>query len=295
MDFLCHPAVAFRLGSLTVHWYGVIISAGMCLAIILAYREAERQHQDPDQLVNLLLLLLPSAIIGARLYYVLFRLDYYLAYPDKIIATWEGGLAIHGGVIFGVLALLLYCHFKRSDFYRWADILVPSLVLGQAIGRWGNFTNQEAYGPVIEPGSFWSWMPFQVYADGAYHHPCFFYESVWDLLVFILLLRLLRRPHRIGGVFASYLIFYSIGRFFIEMLRTDSLMVGPFRTAVLVSALGIVVGSGILYVLTRKHPLVDVAAPPPAAKSGKPSGGGRGGAGGKPSSTGKSGRNGKSK
>ena len=117
---------------------------------------------------------------------------------------------------------------------------------------------QRAFGPVIEPGSFWSWVPLQVYADGAYHHPTFLYESIWDALIFLFLVWLIRRPHRIGTVFADYLIFYSIGRFFIEQLRTDSLMIGPLRTAVLVSALGIVIGVIILWRIEKK-PVVDVS------------------------------------
>ena len=253
--------VAFQLGPFAVRWYGVIISIGMLIGIALAYRETVRQHLNPDDLIDLLLLLIPSAVIGARLYYVIFRWQYYAQYPEMILKIWKGGLAIHGGVIAGVIVLLLYCRHKKQDFLRWADIIAPSLILGQAIGRWGNFANAEAFGPVIEPGSFWSWVPLQVYADGAYHHPTFLYESIWDALIFLFLVWLIRRPHRIGTVFADYLIFYSIGRFFIEQLRTDSLMIGPLRTAVLVSALGIVIGVIILWRIEKK-PVVDVSLPP---------------------------------
>ncbi|NLF80202.1 MAG: prolipoprotein diacylglyceryl transferase, partial [Clostridia bacterium] len=207
-----NSAIAFSLGPLTVRWYGIILCLGMALGIILALREARRQHQDEEHLLNMLLLIIPLAVLGARLYYVLFNLNWYLAHPADILASWKGGLAIHGAVIAGVLVLIIYCRVKKTDFFRWADILAPSLILGQAIGRWGNFANQEAYGPVIADGSFWSWMPLQVYADGAYHHPTFLYESAGDLALFIFLIVLIRRPHRVGAVFAWYLIFYSVLR-----------------------------------------------------------------------------------
>ncbi len=260
-SFISITAVAFQIGSLSVRWYGIIISLGMALGIYLAYREVKREHQDPDHLLNMLLILIPAAIIGARLYYVIFRWDFYALNPEKIFAIWEGGLAIHGGVIAGILVVILYCYFKKLDFFRWADMLAPSLILGQAIGRWGNFANQEAFGPVIEEGSFWSWVPLQVYADGAYHHPTFLYESLCDLAIFIFLFILIRKKHRAGTIFSWYLILYSIARFFIEGLRMDSLMMGGLRTAQVVSLICIVAGIVILYCI-RKRPLIDVAAPP---------------------------------
>lgn len=240
----------------------------MALGIFLAYREVNRQHEDSDNLFNILILTIPSAILGARLYYVIFNWSWYADNPSQIFAIWNGGLAIHGGVIAGVLVLILYCRHKKMDFLRWTDILVPSLVLGQAIGRWGNFTNQEAFGAVIEEGSFWSWVPMQVYVDGAYHHPTFLYESVWSFAIFIFLIYFIRRPHRIGSVFSYYLIAYSAARFFIEALRMDSLFLGSLRVAQVVSLLGIVMGVAIIY-LIRKRPVVDVAAVPKEDKHKK--------------------------
>ncbi len=261
ISVILNTAVAFQIGPLSVRWYGIIISLGMALGIYLAYREVKREHQNPDHLLNMLLLLIPSAIIGARLYYVIFQWDFYASNPGKIFAIWEGGLAIHGGVIAGILVVVLYCYFKKLDFFRWADMLAPSLILGQAIGRWGNFANHEAFGPIIEDGSFWSWVPLQVYADGAYHHPTFLYESLCDLAIFIFLFILIRKQHRAGTIFAWYLILYSIARFFIEGLRMDSLMIGGLRTAQIVSLICIAAGIVILYCI-RKRPLIDVAAPP---------------------------------
>ena len=205
--------------------------------------------------MNMLLLIIPSAIIGARLYFVAMRWDLYAQDPIRIFQTWHGGLAVHGGIILCVLVLLIYCRKRRLDYLRWVDLFAPFLVLGQAIGRWGNFTNQEAYG-------FETTVPWAIEINGSYHHPTFLYESIWNLLVFALLMWLIRRPHRIGSIIASYFIFYSIGRFFIEMLRTDSLMLGPLRVAMLVSALLIMLGALILYRI-RKQPLVNVAEPPP--------------------------------
>jgi len=251
--------VAFHIGPVPVHWYGILISGAFAVGIYLAHRETLRQQQNPDHLYNILLLLLPSVVVGARLYYVIFKWSWYAAHPAKIFAVWEGGLAIHGGIIAGILVALLYCRKKDQDFFRWADILMPSVALGQAIGRWGNFANVEAYGSAIEPGSFWSWVPLQVMVDGVAHHPTFLYESLWDLLVFAALMLLLRRRHRLGEIFASYLICYSVGRFFIESLRTDSLMLGPVRVAMLVSAAGVLTGV-ILLLWLRRRPLLDVSA-----------------------------------
>jgi phosphatidylglycerol:prolipoprotein diacylglycerol transferase len=258
-------SIAFELGPLTVRWYGIIIACAMSFGIYLAYKETLRQRQDDEHLLNMLLLLIPAAIIGARLYYVLFNPEQYLANPGRIFATWTGGMAIHGGVIAGVLVVIIYTRLKKMDFFRWADILAPSLILGQAIGRWGNFTNHEAYGPVIAEGSFWGWMPLQVYANGAYHHPTFLYESIWNLVIFIFLFWLIRREHRIGSVFASYLIGYSLGRFFIETLRQDSLMIGGLRTAQIVSLILIALGLAILYYI-RSREKVDVTCMQTAGK-----------------------------
>lgn len=256
--------VAFSIGPVSIHWYGIIIVLGMCLGLFLSFRETKRQHLSEDDLMNMILLILPAAVIGARLYYVAFRWEAFAQQPLNILKIWEGGLAIHGGVIAGIIVVLIYCHIKNQSFLRWGDILAPSLILGQAIGRWGNFVNAEAYGPVIAEGSFWSWMPLQVFANGEYHHPTFLYESVWDLLVFVCLFVLIRKRHKIGSVFASYLILYSVGRFFIEALRMDSLMIGDVRTAMVVSAIMILAGILILWRL-EGQPKVDVSEAPQLA------------------------------
>ncbi|MBR6824526.1 MAG: prolipoprotein diacylglyceryl transferase [Firmicutes bacterium] len=257
---MADPGIALQLGPLTIRWYGVVISGAMLLCIILASLEVKRQYLDVDDLYTLALVVIPCAVLGARLYHVFFSWDFYSRYPQYILAIWRGGLAWHGGLIGGISAAVLCCYYNKMRFYQWADIVVPLLALGQSIGRWGNYFNREAYGPVIEPGSFWSWVPFQVWAEGAYHHPTFLYEAIWNICVFTILMRMLHRPHHLGEVFGSYFVLYSSVRFFLELLRNDSLMIGPFRSAMLISIVSICFG---LYMrkLAKKRPVVDFDSP----------------------------------
>lgn len=229
--------IAFQIGPLLIRWYGILMSTAIALGALLAYREADKQGIDPEQIINLVIVAAPLGFLGARLYYVLFSdLAYYLANPGEILAVWHGGLAFHGALIGGLLGGYLVVRHYKLDFWQLADIVAPSLIIGQAIGRWGNFFNQEAYGGVTD-------LPWAIYiaSEGNYHHPTFLYESIWNLAVFSFLLWLRRRGFvRKGDVFAAYLGLYSLGRLFIEQLRTDSLMFGPFRVAQLVSLLGMV-------------------------------------------------------
>ena len=247
-------SIAFYLGSWPVRWYGILISGSMAIAIWLAYRQVVRQHLNPDEVFNIAFWAIPSAVIGARLYYVIFQWSYFSSHPQDIVKIWHGGMAIHGAIIAGILVTLLYCSRRKLDFWRYADIGVISLVIAQAIGRWGNYFNQEAYGYETN-------LPWAMFIDGAYRHPTFLYECIWNLLVFGALSWLMRRRHRSGSILASYLIFYSLGRAFIELLRTDSLMVGPIRGAVLVSAIGVLIGALILR-SRRNQPLLDVYQKP---------------------------------
>lgn len=241
-------SIAIHLGPLTIRWYGILIAVAFALGSYLAYRETKRLSASVDELLNILIIIIISSIIGARLYYVIMRWDYYSQHPAYILQTWLGGLAIHGGLIAAILSVLVYCRLRNQRFFFWADILIPAVALGQAIGRWGNFFNQEAYGYPTN-------LPWAMYIDGAYRHPTFLYESLWDLLVFALLYFLIRRRrHHLGAIFAFYLIIYSVGRFFIEPFRTDSLMIGPLRAAMVVSALCLLAGVLLLY-YTRRQPL----------------------------------------
>ncbi len=237
--------IAFKIGPyITVYWYGILIGLAILLGVYLALREAEKQGVNTEHFFNVLLVVLPAAFIGARLYYVAFNWDYYSQYPLEIPATWHGGLAIHGGIIGGILGGVFLLRKYGINFWQAADLVAPSLILGQAIGRWGNFFNQEAYGYEVDPAT----LPWAMYIDGAYRHPTFLYESLWNFIVFFFLLWLRRRKGlRWGDVFISYAVLYSVGRFFIEGLRTDSLMLTPsLRAAQVVSALVVIGGLGLL-------------------------------------------------
>jgi len=227
--------IAFKLGPLTVHWYGIILGTAALVGLALAVREGKRFGIVPDFFMDLLLLGVPSAVIGARIYYVAFRWQDYKDDPISIFYIWEGGIAIYGALIGALIAGFLYIRHKGYNFWRIADICAPSLIVGQAIGRWGNFMNQEAYGsPVTEAFlrdklQLPNFIVNQMYIDEVYRHPTFLYESVWNIVGLLLLFGLRRLPFvRSGEVLLGYFIWYSIGRFFIEGLRTDSLaFTGP--------------------------------------------------------------------
>jgi phosphatidylglycerol:prolipoprotein diacylglycerol transferase len=220
------------------------MASAMALGLWLAYREAVRRDVDPDSLLKASELGLLGGLVGARLYYVVFNLDYYGRYPAKILAVWEGGLAIHGGVLGGLLLGGGYALWRGLPAVTYLDIAAPSLSLGQAIGRWGNFFNEEAFGTPTElPWRLYispQHRPVQ-YAQDEFFHPTFLYESLWDLLVFVVLVwvfrdRLERAP---GALFLTYVGLYSVGRFITEALRTDALMFGPIRVAQLASVVGV--------------------------------------------------------
>ncbi|MFZ5646781.1 MAG: prolipoprotein diacylglyceryl transferase [Bacillota bacterium] len=247
--------VALEIGPIQVRWYGVIMATAFLLGTILAYRRAARANINPDHIVGIITVIIPSAIIGARLYYVALKWSEYSSDPLSALAIWEGGLAIHGGIIGGVLAGLWYVKKYGLPLWNMADVLAPSLILGQAIGRWGNFINQEAHGGPVSK-EFISYFPDfieqQMFIDGRYYHPTFLYESIWDFGVFIFLTYYWRIRKVPGEISMLYLVLYSAGRFFIEGMRTDSLMLGPIRAAQLVSLILISVGVTVLFMRRRK-------------------------------------------
>ena len=239
-------SIAFKIGPLSIHWYGIIIALAFGLGIALASYHAAQRKIDMDKFSNLVIVTIPAAIIGARLYYVLFQWDYYAANPQEIVAVWHGGLAVHGGVIGGVLAGLLYVNrAKTLQLWICADIVAPSLILGQAIGRWGNFINGEAHGGPTD-------LPWGILVDGVKVHPTFLYESLWDFGLFIFLIIYRKKKKFDGQIFLLYSIIYSAGRFWIEGLRTDSLMFMGIRVAQLVSVLIIIFGLLFYYKMRRK-------------------------------------------
>ncbi|MCK1976270.1 prolipoprotein diacylglyceryl transferase [Jeotgalicoccus huakuii] len=252
--------VAISLGPLSIHWYGIIILTGMILGYFLAKRETIKRGLPDDLFMDLMMYIIIFSLIGARLYYVLFNLDYYLYNPIDIIKVYEGGMAIHGGLIGGFLAGLIYTKKKGYSFFQIADIAAPSILLGQAIGRWGNFINQEAHGgPVsrdfLENLMIPEFIINHMNIEGTYYHPTFLYESVWSIIGVVILL-LIRPKLKIGDTILVYLVYYSIGRFFIEGMRTDSLMIFDLlRTAQVISIVIIVVAIGAMIYRHRQYNL----------------------------------------
>ncbi len=255
--------IALRIGPIAVHWYGILVVAGALAGAFLAATEAKRRGWNPDHIWNGLFLTLIFGIIGARLYHVLtpspssgLDFSYFLRHPEYIIATWQGGLGIYGGIAGGVLGFYIYARLNRLDFWAWADVAIMGVPLGQAIGRWGNFINQELYGRPTD-------LPWGIYIDPAHRypgyemysrfHPTFLYESLWNLGVCIVLVYLARRwSERLlkGEILCAYLILYPVGRILMEFVRLDSLTAAGAPIATWVSA-GLIVVSTAAIVLRR--------------------------------------------
>lgn len=258
MDFQALNPVALRLGAFSIRWYGILIALGVLLATRLAVFAARRSKLDIDQLYDLIFYTGLSGIIGARLYYVAFNWSYFRQDYWSILYLWHGGIAIHGALLAGALAIYLYTKLHRLPLLSYLDCIVLGLPLGQALGRWGNFFNQEAFGSPTE-------LPWKIYITpehrptaylyNEYFHPTFFYESLWDLLTFLILLFFFRKQVlKKGELTYIYFIVYSLGRFAIEGLRLDSLYLGPLRAAQVVSVLLFLLGLSLL-LWNRYHPL----------------------------------------
>ncbi len=243
--------VAIQIGNFSIKWYGVIIAIGVVVALLLALREATKRHFDKEIFVDLLIWAIPISIICARIYYVIFQWDFYKDNPSEIIKIWHGGIAIYGALIGAVGTAIIFSRIKKISFFQLADIAAPSLLIAQAIGRWGNFMNQEAHGAettrsFLESLHLPDFIINQMYIDGAYYQPTFLYESLWNVLGFIVLLVLRRTKIRRGELFLGYVIWYSFGRFFIEGMRTDSLMWGDMRVSQVLAVILIVVSIGLI-------------------------------------------------
>lgn len=259
---------AFTVFGQDIYWYGIFIGLGVILGVLLALHEAKRTGQNPDTYLDFIIYAMIIAIIGARLYYVIFSWDFYSQHPEKIFAIREGGLAIYGGIIGGVLTAIVYSHLKKKSFWVMADTIAPSLILGQMLGRWGNFFNKEAFGGFTDNLFAMRYQLSQVRAsdvtpdilqnlvtvngvDYIQVHPTFLYESMWSLCVFIILLILQRKKKFDGQVCATYFFGYALGRVWIEGLRTDQLCIGNVPVSQALSAV-LIIASVVLYVYCKK-------------------------------------------
>ena len=246
----------FSIGNFSVRWYSILILTGIIIAILLAEKESKKFKYEKDFIFDLAFWVVIFGIIGARLYYVIFNFGLYKNDLLGIFKVWNGGLAIHGGIIAGLITLLVYCKIKNVKPFRVTDIAVPSLIIAQAIGRWGNFFNSEAHGPVTTLANLKELFIPQFVIDGmkiggVYYHPTFYYESLWCILGFIVLLlvRKFYKSLKCGQLTCIYLMWYGVGRLCIESLRTDSLMIGSLKVAQLVSIGMIVVGAVVFIYL----------------------------------------------
>jgi phosphatidylglycerol:prolipoprotein diacylglycerol transferase len=251
--------IFLKLGPLTIRWYGLMIALGFLAATYAARRMAKRWGIDGDKIVNGTLITFIGGIIGARLYFVALSWSYFASRPAEILATWNGGLSIHGGIVGGLLTGIIYCKMQKLPLLTCCDIGGTVTALGQAIGRWGNFFNSEAFGKPVPPDfPLKLYIPLESrpvsYQNAEFFHPAFLYESLWDLTLFAVLYLLLAdrlRPYP-GVTFLAYLGLYSVGRMLIEPLRTDSIMVFGLAAPLIVSALCLIVSLiGILFLMIR--------------------------------------------
>lgn len=257
--------VLFKLGNIEVKWYSFLLLIGMLLAIIMVMRESKRFRISKDFTFNLCFWTVIIGIIGARLYYCIFNFSYFKDHPTDIIKIWEGGLAIHGGLIAGLITLSIYCRRYNIKVLKMTDITVVPLLLAQAIGRWGNFFNSEAHGSAT---TYYHLKELKVIPEqviqgmninNTFYHPTFYYESMLCLIGFIILFFLRRYKYlKRGQLTCIYLMYYGVIRFFIESLRDDSLMFGGFRVAQIVSIIMFVVGLLIFMVISRKGRFEDL-------------------------------------
>ncbi|WP_096190223.1 prolipoprotein diacylglyceryl transferase [Evansella halocellulosilytica] len=254
--------IAIELGPLTIYWYGLLIGLGAFIGYLVVNQEAKKRGLPKDMFADLLLFALPAAIVGARLYYVIFRWEQFADDPVRVFAIWEGGLAIHGGLIGAFLTTYIFAKKRGLSFWKILDIAAPGILIGQIVGRWGNFMNQEVYGgevsrQFLENMMLPEFIINQMYINGAYYHPTFLYESIWNIIGLVIILYLRRVNLRQGEIILAYAIWYSIGRFFIEGIRTDYLLIfGVLKTAQVVSVITII-GAIILIIYRRKSGLAD--------------------------------------
>ena len=249
--------VAFNIFGFNVYYYSLCILLGVIEAYILITREGKKQGLTKEFTSDLIFYTLIIGILGARVYYCVFNLDYYLANPSEILKIYNGGLAIHGGVIAGLVFVYFYTKKKNISFIKILDIIAPAVIIAQSFGRWGNFFNQEAHGGIttyqnLKNMHIPEFIINGMHIEGKYYYPTFFFESIWCLIGFIILMIARRNKNlRKGFQIGFYFIWYGIGRFFIEALRTDSLMFFGLKIAQIVSLIGIIIG--IIIIVTNRN------------------------------------------
>ena len=248
-----NPGRSFAIGPLQIHYYGLIIALGLLLAVIYGCRRSKQFGLKEDDILDGVLWVTPFAIICARLYYCIFSWDQYAADPISILYIWNGGLAIYGGVLGAAIGVAVFCKVKKIKLPALLDVVCLGFLIGQCLGRWGNFFNREAFGAETE-----SFLRMGLYSTvtGAttYHHPTFLYESLWNLAGFLALHFLSKKRQYDGQIALGYVAWYGLGRALIEGLRTDSLWLGSFRVSQLLAAISCVAAVGVLvWMGTKKH------------------------------------------
>ncbi len=248
--------IFIQLGPISITWYAVFIVFGLIIGSYIGARESIKHKITEEKFYDMLFYLMIFSFLGARLWYVLFAGNYYFQNPGEIIKIWHGGLAIHGGIIGGASYLAYFAKKNNYNFLTLTDIAAPSLILGQSIGRWGNFMNSEAHGGVTTKQFLQDTLHLPnfivngMYIDGVYYQPTFLYESIWNFIGFLILITMIKPKYRYkyGVISGFYLMWYGFIRFFIEMMRTDALLFGPIKVAQLTSALMFIAG---IYLIVR--------------------------------------------
>ncbi|QNQ80721.1 prolipoprotein diacylglyceryl transferase [Lactobacillus sp. PV034] len=258
MTLLLSP-IAFNIGPVTVKWYGIIMATAVLVATLIAIQEGKRRNIAPDDFIDLLLWAVPIGFVCARIYYVVFEWGYFSQHPSEIIAIWNGGIAVYGGLLGGLIVLIIFCKKRNLSVWLMLDIIAPGVMAAQIIGRWGNFMNQEAHGSpttlaYLQSLHLPNFIIQQMRINGVYYQPTFLYESFFNLIGLILILCLRHKKHlfKQGEIFLSYVIWYSIVRFFVEGMRTDSLYI--WNTIRVSQALSVVlfVAAIIIWIYRRK-------------------------------------------
>ena len=249
---------SFNIFGFTIHFYSLCILVGAVLAYIIITKEAKKIKIDSDFISNTVIYGLLIGIIGARIYYVIFNLNYYINYPEEILQIWHGGLAIHGGIIAAAIFVYLYSKKYKENYIRLLDVILPGVILAQAIGRWGNFFNQEAYGikvskELLQKMLIPKFVIKGMFINGQYYLPMFYIESIVCILGFIIILIIRKKSNKIGLISGFYFIWYGLFRFIIEYFRTDSLMLGNIKIAMLVSVLSIIIGIILIVTKNKKY------------------------------------------